>query len=135
MPSFSLASFAGYVAAWKIYRYGPGSIKAEAKFLITLEPDGITQYKWGYCLCNIPFANTVLHDIMASLPDIAAIGCDIMMKSISLVAEVGVNAIPGVGEAMDAGQAGVKALSAGGEQVCPFCNEPIRADQPPQPMP
>lgn len=74
----------------------------------------------GNCTCNDPFLNELATTFLEALPIIAnvqkrnlgstespltfsQIGCELIMKSLNLVAEIGAAAIPGVGQAVDAG--------------------------------
>jgi hypothetical protein len=47
--------------------------------------------------------NELADTVIEALPIIAQIGCYILMSSIKLVLDIGLQAIPGVGKALDAG--------------------------------
>ena len=73
------------------------------------DPQG-NQYSVGKCECNIPVLDEVVLDVVMMLPAIAEIGCELLFDSLDLVLQIGEAAIPGEGEAMDAGMsAAVKA--------------------------
>lgn len=57
----------------------------------------------GQCLCDNWLLNEIADTIIEALPIIAQIGCYILMSSLKLVLDIGLQAIPGVGKALDAG--------------------------------
>ncbi|KAL5316124.1 hypothetical protein ACEPPN_017002 [Leptodophora sp. 'Broadleaf-Isolate-01'] len=57
----------------------------------------------GQCLCDNWLLNEIADTVIEALPIIAQIGCYILMSSLKLVLDIGLQAIPGVGKALDAG--------------------------------
>ncbi|PVH83223.1 carbohydrate-binding module family 24 protein [Cadophora sp. DSE1049] len=57
----------------------------------------------GQCICDNMLLNEIADTVLEALPMIAQIGCYILMSSIKLVLDVGLQFIPGVGKALDAG--------------------------------
>ncbi|KAK4072464.1 CAZyme family GH18 and CBM24 [Trichoderma harzianum] len=57
----------------------------------------------GQCLCDNMLINEIADFVLDALPIIAQIGCYILMSSLKLVLEVGLEFIPGVGKPLDAG--------------------------------
>ena len=68
--------------------------------LIRRAPD---LYAIGECVCDISVLDKLANDIVLSLPAIAEIGCEIIDQAVNAVLKVGAAAIPGGGEALDAG--------------------------------
>jgi hypothetical protein len=57
----------------------------------------------GQCLCDNWIINEIADTVIEAMPIIAQIGCYIVMSSLKLVLDIGLEAIPGVGKALQAG--------------------------------
>lgn len=57
----------------------------------------------GRCSCDNMFINMLADTVIEALPVIAQIGCFIVMSSIKLVADIGLQFIPGAGKILDSG--------------------------------
>jgi hypothetical protein len=57
----------------------------------------------GKCSCDNKLIDDVADDVLKALPEIAKIGCEIMMGTLETVLQIGLAIIPGAGEIEDAG--------------------------------
>ncbi|KAF4633040.1 hypothetical protein G7Y89_g5084 [Cudoniella acicularis] len=70
----------------------------------------MNQYHIGECECNIPLLDTVMGDVVMSLPAIGEIACSVLFNSFDKIIEVGLLVLPGEGEVIDASlEAGINA--------------------------
>ena len=69
-------------------------------------------------------SSLVVQDVLMALPAIAEIGCELLFDSLDLVLQIGAAAIPGEGEAMDAGMAAAvkaaKTVTENGQDASSF---------------
>lgn len=102
---------------------GTSCVQIQPTYPGGIDPDG-DPYTMGNCVCNIPLLTHILEEVVIYLPYIADIGCEIMMDALGTVLAVGAQAIPGVGEEMDAGMAAgvtaAKTMSKYGKKASDF---------------
>ncbi len=86
--------------------------------LTTITGPAGNKFTMGECECNVPLINQIVEDVLLALPAIAKIGCELLYGGLDLIIQIGALAIPGEGEAMDAGlfavTQGAKILSKNG---------------------
>lgn len=71
-------------------------------------------YTPGKCNCDNPLANELADTIVEALPAVAQIGCFILMSTVRLFVEIGLEAVPGVGRGV---HAGIKALARAAKTI------------------
>ena len=86
------------------------------------DPKG-DNYMVGRCICDAPLVEIIFNELLIALPAIAEIGCAILFDAFDLILEVGLAAIPGVGEmtvGMKAAIQGAKTLAENGQDALSF---------------
>lgn len=78
--------------------------------------DSKGKYTIGVCRCNLGLVDEIAGAVVAALPAIGEIGCEVFMDAFETVFKIGAMAIPGAGE-VDAADAGTQALVKGAQAI------------------